>query len=141
MVLRIKSILVSGGIFIWLHFVAIGLLFILSFASINIETYIFPDTNIKSYILCGCIICLLIRPINFGKYLSYNQHIFFLITGWIPYYDSLFKIFYKESLSFSYYLFWISSGIAIANFKYWKVSYKIILIIILILLILSGIYG
>lgn len=132
---RIKSILVWGGLYLWVNFVLFGLGLLIAFCGFPDFIEIIFDNVRINYIFFAAALFIFLIKVDFRKYISENQALFFMYTGWLPY------LYYITTMTGWYdtdiwlLLFLLSSSAAIFKFSEWQKSEKALL-----LLLIWGVY-
>ncbi|MBS4773689.1 MAG: hypothetical protein KHX55_05390 [Proteobacteria bacterium] len=128
MFLRIKSILIWGGLYIWINFVLIGMALLLVLFGLDKFADILFDFFHSPYFFWGISLFLFVFPPNFSSYLSPNQLLYFMFVGWLPFFAYL-PIVTKNIIYLC--LFMLSSSAAIVRFTKWDISEKVFTLILI----------
>lgn len=135
---RIKAVLILGGLYIWLNWIFLSLALLLSLFGFKETGSWISDIPGLSYFFMASFLFVLLIDFDFSKYLSHNQVLFFMYTGWLPYLYYLLDSLKINQTDLFLLLFLFSSCIAVSQFSgYSKIDKGAIIFIVLALYGLS----
>lgn len=116
MLLRIKSVLIWGGLYIWFNFILTGILLLCLFINLPDWGNSISESPILPILFYLTALFLFIKPFDFSKIFSENLYCFFLFIGWLPYLHYPVSNLTKTDNSCWIFLFIVSTVTAISRF-------------------------